>query len=154
MWIRSVDKVVLRCCTEEKKTDSYDFVVGCFARIDFCLAFETGHKCILSLEITFLRLWFFDQSELEKKLNSINRIFHHWKRRTSEHWLEYFFKLEDHLVQLFSSSESRFRRQFDQQMEIQYVGKCCFSAIEREKKRLIPTALPSVFFPGLGFVWA
>ena len=42
---------------------------------DFCLTLETGRKCIFSLDIIFVRRWFSDQSELEKKSNSINRVF-------------------------------------------------------------------------------
>ena len=37
----------------------------------------------------FVRVWFFDQSEFEKKSNSIIRLFRHWKQLTSEHWLRW-----------------------------------------------------------------
>ena len=37
-------------------------------------------------EEIFFSSKFFDQSEFEKKSNSILPLFHHWNRRTREHW--------------------------------------------------------------------
>ena len=67
----------------------------------FYLTLETGNKCIFSLKITELILWFFDQSEFEKmgrKWNWIRRVFGHWKRRMSEHWLEWNYFLTEQIV--------------------------------------------------------
>ena len=72
-----------------EKQKKIDFPVDCFARIEFDLSLETGDKCILVFKITFVRVWFFDQSEFEKKSNSINRLFRHWNRLTSEHSLQW-----------------------------------------------------------------
>ena len=38
-----------------------------FGRIEFDLSLEIGDKWILVLKIISLRVWFFDQSEFEKK---------------------------------------------------------------------------------------
>ena len=75
MEIQYVGKCCFSVLEREKKTiDSYDFAVGIFARIGFCLSLETGDKWILSLEMTSVMLWFFDQSEAEKieKNNNVN----------------------------------------------------------------------------------
>ena len=91
MEIQCLGKVLLLSYREKKKQkiDSRDFPVGSFAVIDFYLTLETGHKSIFSMKIIFVRLWFFNQSEFKKKSNSINRVFHHWKPVTSEHWLQW-----------------------------------------------------------------
>ena len=73
---------------KRQRIDSNGFAVGSFPRIDFYLSLETGHKSIFYMKIIFLRLSFFDQSEFEKKLKSISRVFCDWKRLTSEHWLQ------------------------------------------------------------------
>ena len=63
---RPVSTVVLLCYTEKKNIHYYGFAVGFSARIEICLTLETGNKCIVSLEITSVIVWFFDQSEFEK----------------------------------------------------------------------------------------
>ena len=59
------------------------------------------------MKVIFVRLWFFDQWEFEKKSNSINRVLHHSTRRTSEHWCwENYFPSE----QISLSVDKRWRR--------------------------------------------
>ena len=87
MGNQCIEKIVFLSYREKiKKIYSSDFLVGCFARIDFYLTLETRNKSIFSIQIIFVKLWFFEQSEFEKKWKSINRLFAHWKRQTSEHW--------------------------------------------------------------------
>ena len=73
LWAKSSSSVIGK---KNQKIDSYHFPVDSFARTEFYLTLETGHKCIFSFLKAPRILWFFDQSEAEKikKKNKIECI--------------------------------------------------------------------------------
>ena len=122
------------------KMHSHHFLVGSVAPTEFFFRWETGHKCTFSIEISSVRLWFFDQSEFEEKSNSINRLLCHWKRWTSKYWSQWkCFPTE----QIVLSMEKWSR-----------IWNFLLFLSCRQQKTFIPTTMPFVLLPSSTFVWA